>query len=136
MDLKQFAVDVPSGWKSELFMDKVPKQIAPGDGCALTFRITPPINAEPTKAYFHRDNPETDAIYKIDNPKYVTLALPPPPVGVHVVYSINGAEGVIHNFARTPMHDTKGEVWSMPLAVVPPFSVHASPATQIVSGRK
>ncbi len=132
MDLKQFAVDVPSGWKSELFMDKVPRQIAPGDGCALTFRVTPPIDAQPTKAYFHRDNPETDAIYKIDNPKYLTLALPPPPVAVHVVYSINGTEGVIHNFARTPIHDTKGEVWSMPLAVVPPFSVQASPATQIV----
>ena len=69
MDLKQFALDVPSGWKSELFMDKMPKQIAPGDGCALTFRVTPPIDAQPTKAYFHRDNPETDAIYKIDNPQ-------------------------------------------------------------------
>ena len=92
--MKQFALDVPPGWKSELFMDKVPKQIAPGDGCALTFRVTPPIDAQPTKAYFHRDNPETDAIYKIDDPKYVTLALPPPPVSVRVVYSINGAEGV------------------------------------------
>ena len=65
-------------------MDKMPKQIAPGDGCALTFRVTPPIDAQPTKAYFHRDNPETDAIYKIDDPKYLTLALPPPPVSVHV----------------------------------------------------
>ena len=58
--------------------------------------------------------------------------MPPPPVAVHVVYSIDGAEGVIHSVARTPMHDTKGEVWSMPLAVVPPFSVEASPATQIM----
>ena len=49
--------------------------IAPGDGCALTFRVTPPIDAQPTKAYFHRDDPETDAIYKIDDPKYLTLAL-------------------------------------------------------------
>jgi LmbE family N-acetylglucosaminyl deacetylase len=132
MTIGQFALDVPPGWKSELFMDKMPKQIAPGDGCALTFRVTPPIDAQPTKAYFHRDNPETDAIYKIDDQKYLTLALPPPPVSVHVVYSINGAEGVIHSFARTPMHDTKGDVWSMPLAVVPPFSVEAAPATQII----
>ncbi len=73
--LKQFALDVPQGWKSELFMDKMPKQLAPGDGCALTFRVTPPIDAQPTKAYFHRDDPETDAIYKIDDPKYLTLAL-------------------------------------------------------------
>jgi LmbE family N-acetylglucosaminyl deacetylase len=132
MVLKQFALDVPQGWKSELFLDKMPRQIAPGDGLALTFRVTPPLDAQPTKAYFHRDNPETDAVYKIDDPKYLTLALPPPPVSVHVAYSINGADGVMHNFARTPMHDTKGDAWTMPLAVVPPFSVEASPATQII----
>ena len=132
MLLKQFALDVPAGWKSELFLDKMPKQIAPGDGCALTFRVMPPIDAQPTRAYFHRDNPETDAIYKIDDQKYLTLALPPPPVAVHVAYSINGVDGTIHTFARTPMHDLKGDVWSMPLAVVPPFSVEAAPATQII----
>ncbi len=132
MNLKQFALDVPDGWTSQLFLDKVPKQLAPGDGCALTFKVSPPLNAEPTKAYFHRENPEIDAIYKIDEPKYLTLALPPPPVAVHVFYSINGADGIIHSFARTPMHNEKGEAWSMPLAVVPPYSVEASPATQII----
>jgi len=132
MLIKQFAVDVPEGWKSELFMDKLPKSIAAGDGCALTFRVTPPIDAQPTKAYFHRDEPDIDAIYKIDNPKYLTLALPPPPVSARVEYTINRAEGEIRSVARTPMHDDKGEKWSMPLAVVPPFSVEALPATQIM----
>jgi LmbE family N-acetylglucosaminyl deacetylase len=132
LDLKQLTLDIPPGWKAELFMDRVPKRIAPGDGCALTFRVTPPADAQLTKAYFHRDNPETDAVYQIDNPEYVTLALPPPPVAAHAVYSINGEEGEIRNFARTPVHDTHGEAWSMPLAVVPPFSVETSPATQII----
>ncbi len=132
MELKQFRLDVPAGWKSELFMDKVPKALAPGDDCALTFRVTPPIDAQPTKAYFHRDDPETDAIYKIDNPQYVTLALPPPPVSADVIYSIAGQEGEIRSVARTPMHDAKGEQWSMPLAVVPPFSVETSPTTQVI----
>ena len=132
MMIKQFAVDVPEGWKSELFMDKLPKSIAAGDGCALTFRVTPPIGAQPTKAYFHRNDPDIDAIYKIDNPKYLTLALPPPPVSARVEYTISGAEGEIRSVARTPMHDDKGEKWSMPLAVVPPFSVEALPATQIM----
>ena len=113
-------------------MDKLPKQDRSPRWVRVTFRVSPPLGAQVTKAYFHRDDPETDAIYKIDNPKYLTLALPPPPVAVHVVYGINGAEGVIHTFARTPMHDTKGNAWSMPLAVVPPYSVEASPATQII----
>ncbi len=132
MLIKQFAVDVPDGWKSELFMDKLPKSIAAGDGCALTFRVTPPVDAQPTKAYFHRNDPDIDAIYKIDDPKYLTLALPPPPVWARVDYTINGADGEIRSVARTPMHDDKGEKWSMPLAVVPPFSVEALPATQIL----
>ncbi len=132
MDLKQLALDVPPGWKAELFMDKVPKRVGPGDGCALTFRVTPPANAQLTKAYFHRDNPETDAIYQIDEPEYVTLALPPPPVAAHAVYSVNGEEGEIRSFARTPVHDTHGEAWSMPLAVVPPFSVETAPSTQVI----
>ena len=132
MLIKQFAVDVPQGWKSELFMDKLPKSIAAGDGCALTFRVMPPIEAQPTKAYFHRNDPDIDAIYKIDDPKYLTLALPPPPVWARVDYTINGADGEIRSVARTPMHDDKGEKWSMPLAVVPPFSVEALPATQIL----
>ncbi len=132
IDIKQFVLDVPRGWHYELFMDKVPSRIAPGDGCALTFRVSPPIDAQITKAYFHRNDPETDSVYQIDEPQYETLALPPPPVTARVVYSIEGQEGELSSVARTPIHDTKGEAWSMPLAVVPPFSVMTSPTTQII----
>jgi len=132
VDLRQFTLDVPQGWKSELFMDQVPKRLAAGDGCALTFRITPPSDAQPSKPYFHRNDPETDTMYEIDEPEYQTLALPPPPVTAHVVYSVEGEEGEVRSVARTPMHNTKGDVWSMPLAVVPPFSVETSPSTQVI----
>ena len=132
LDVKQFALDVPVGWKYELFMDKVPGHIAPGDGCAVMFRVSPPVDARITKAYFHRNDPETDSIYQIDRPEYETLALPPPAVTARVVYSIEGQEGVLSAVARTPIHDTKGTAWSMPLAVVPPFSVTTSPSTQII----
>jgi LmbE family N-acetylglucosaminyl deacetylase len=132
MDVRQFVLDVPQGWKYDLFMDKVPAQIAAGDGCALTFRVSPPIDAQPTKAYFRRNDPETDSVYRIDLPEYETLPLPPPPVTVRVVYSIEGQEGELRGVARTPLHDTHGEAWSMPLAVVPSFSVETSPSTQII----
>jgi LmbE family N-acetylglucosaminyl deacetylase len=132
MDLKQLTLDVPPGWKSEPFMDKVPKTIPPGEGCAITFRVFPPVDAQLTKQYFHRSDPEVDAVYQIDNPEYATLPLPPPPVTARAVYSIGGQEGVISSVARTPVHDTKDNAWSMPLAVVPPFSVAISPATQII----
>ena len=132
MEIKEFALDVPPGWRYELFMDKVPAHIAPGDGCALTFRVTPPANALPTKAYFHRNDPETDSVYQIDQPEYQTLALPPPPVTARVVYTVEGQQGVLTTVARTPIHDVHGEAWSMPLAVVPLLSVQTTPTTQII----
>jgi len=132
MDIKQFALDVPIGWHYELFMERVPARIDPGEGCALTFRVSPPMNAQPTEAYFHRNDPETDSVYQIDQPEYQTLPLPPPPVSVRVVYAIDGQEGTIRSVARTPMHDTQGGAWSMPLAVVPALSVHADPSTEII----
>jgi len=49
-----------------------------------------------------------------------------------VVYSIEGQDGELKAVARTPVHNTQGESWSMPLAVVPPFSVMTAPATQII----
>ena len=132
MDIQQFLLEVPMGWHYELFMDKVPARIAPGEGCALTFRVSPPANAQPTKAYFHRGDPETDSIYHIDQLEYVTLPLPPPPVSARVVYSFAGQQGSVRAVARTPVHNTHGEAWSMPLAVVPQFSVQATPTSQLI----
>jgi LmbE family N-acetylglucosaminyl deacetylase len=132
LDIKQFVLDLPLGWHYGLFMDKLPARIAPGDGCAITFRVSPPIDAQITKAYFHRNDPETDSIYHIDQREYVTLALPPPPVTARVVYAIEGQDGVLRTVAHTPIHSMSGEAWSMPLAVVPPFSVQTAPATQII----
>ena len=133
--IKQLALDVPQGWKSELFMDKVPASLGPGQGCSVTFRVTPPADAQITKAYFHRNNPETDSVYIIDEPQYVTLPLPPPPVSVHVVYALGEREGEMTAVVRTPLHDDHGKAWSMPLAVVPPFSIHTIPSTQIIAAQ-
>jgi len=132
MQVKQFMLDVPAGWRAEPFIDKIPASIAPGDGSAVTFRVFPPADAQPTKQYFHRDDPEVDTMYQLDDARYATLPLPPPPVTAHVAYAFGGEEGIIRAVARTPVHNTKGDVWSMPLAVVPPFSVTSSPTTQII----
>ncbi len=135
LSIKQLKLDVPKGWKSEPFMDKVPDSLGPGQGCSVMFRVTPPADAQITEAYFHRNNPETDSVYTIDEPQYVTLPLPPPPVSAHVVYALGEREGVITAVARTPLHDQHGSAWSMPLSVVPPFSIHTVPSTQIIAAK-
>ncbi len=135
LTIKQLALDLPQGWKSELFMDKVPASLGPGEGCSVTFRVTPPADAQITKAYFHRDDPETDSIYHHRRTAYVTLPLPPPPVSAHVVYGLLERQGDYAAVARTPLHDDAGNAWSMPLSVVPPFSVHTVPSTQIIAAQ-
>jgi hypothetical protein len=135
LSIKQLTLDLPKGWKSDPFMDKVPDSLGPGQGCSVMFRVTPPADAQITEAYFHRNNPETDSVYTIDEPQYVTLPLPPPPVSARVVYNLAEREGVITAVARTPLHDQHGTAWSMPLSVVPPFSVHTLPSTQIIAAK-
>ena len=135
LSIKQLTLDVPQGWKYELFMDKVPASLAPGQGCSVMFRVIPPADAQITEAYFHRNDPETDSIYVIDQPQYVTLPLPPPSVTARVVYGLAEREGVITAVARTPLHDQHGAAWSMPLSVVPPFSIHTVPSTQIIAAK-
>jgi LmbE family N-acetylglucosaminyl deacetylase len=133
--IKQLALDVPQGWKSELFMDKVPDSLGPGQGVSVTFRVTPPPDAQITKAYFHRNDPDTDSVYSIYEPRYVTLPLPPPPIYAHVMYALGEREGIIRAVARTPLHDEHGNVWTMPLAAVPQFSIHTVPSTQIIAAQ-
>jgi LmbE family N-acetylglucosaminyl deacetylase len=135
VEIRELKADVPQGWKSELFMDKVPKSLAAGEGCSVTLRVTPPADAQITRAYFHRHDPDTDSIYRIDDPQYVTLPLPPPPVSVRVKYNSGPAQGEIVAYARTPMHDEKGNAWTMPLSVIPLFSIHIVPATQIIAAQ-
>ena len=122
-----------SGWHYELFMDKVPSRIRSGRG------LCPDVSG--VAAARTRSPPRHTSIaailrrirsIQIDQPEYLTLPLPPPPVSARVVYAIEGQQGELRTVARTPMHGDHGEAWSMPLAVVPPFSVQTSPATQII----
>ncbi len=137
IEIKYFGLDLPGGWSYEPFLNSsnpsaCSEHLPPRSGCSTMFRVTVPENALPTKPYFHRNDPETDTIYEIDQPVFLTEALPPPPVSGHVAYTINDGQGAIYAFGRTPLHDTKGNAWSMPLSVVPPFSVETSPGTQIM----
>jgi LmbE family N-acetylglucosaminyl deacetylase len=135
IEIRELKAEAPQAWNAELFMDKVPKALAPGEGCSVTLKVSPPAEAIITKAYFHRQDPETDSTYTIEDPRYVTLPLPPPPVSVRVTYKSGSLEGEVSAYARTPMHDERGGAWSMPLAVIPPVSIHALPETQIMAAQ-
>jgi LmbE family N-acetylglucosaminyl deacetylase len=98
----------------------------------VTFRVTVPDDASYTRPYWHRNDPERDTLNIIDEPEYVTLAFPPPPVRAHAVYEFRGKAGVAHAVAMVPYKDpTAGEL-ERALAVAPPFSIMLQPGQQVI----
>ena len=109
-------LDLPAGWESE--------ESKSTDEAGAEFKITVPENATYTRPYWHRDNPETETINIIDNPRYVTLPFPPPPVQADVEYSFNGLKGEAHTVAVAEN--------DVPVAVAPQFSLTVEPSEQII----
>jgi LmbE family N-acetylglucosaminyl deacetylase len=130
-------LEVPKGWAT--ISDKTrPVYIKPGENVRAVFRLKVPADAEYTRPYWHRDDPDTESLNHIDNEKYATLPFPPPTLRAEVTYSIARAGGaVVKNeigaTVVTPFIDDSGIERARPLAVVPAFSVALEPGTQVIS---
>ena len=143
-------LEAPDGWVKMADAEKT--TIAPGEDYFANFGLKIPAKAAYTRPYWHRDDPETDAINKVDDEGYATLALPPPAVRAAVHYQIApspdrrlSVEGwtpqkaaaphpsaEISCAALVPFTDKNGELQKRPLSVVPAFSVTLEPGTQVV----
>jgi LmbE family N-acetylglucosaminyl deacetylase len=130
-------LEVPTGWNTISGKTR-PETIAPGEDLHANFRMRVPDDAAYTRPYWHRDNPETEAVNHIDDEKYVTLPFPPPALRARVEYSA-GATGAaaarngITAVVVTPFLDDAGKNQTRPLAIVPAFSVMLEPGTQVIS---
>jgi LmbE family N-acetylglucosaminyl deacetylase len=129
LDVKNISLDLPSGWKI--------KRIAGGrdkvsGAWSAVFKVTVSPDAQYTRPYWHRDDPERDAINSIDNPQYITLPFPPPPVHADVTYAMNGGEVSAHAVAMVTYKGPNGRVLERPVAVAPAFSVLLEPGQQVV----
>lgn len=139
--LDSLKVEVPQGWGT--LSDKTrPVTIKPGDKVDALFRLKVPQDAEYTRPYWHRDNPETDSLNHVDNEKYATLPFPPPALRARVEYSIaegnagrdqNKNKNAIQATVVTPFIDDAGKERARPLAIVPAFSIALEPGTQAIS---
>jgi LmbE family N-acetylglucosaminyl deacetylase len=121
--LKKMALDLPAGWKAQLVRQ---------DTSETVFRITVSADAAYTRPYWHRDYPERESINQIDNPEYITLALPPPPVHAHADYTFNGRAGTVRTVAMTK-YTEEGVARDRAIAVAPLFSIALEPATAVIS---
>jgi LmbE family N-acetylglucosaminyl deacetylase len=124
-------LDLPAGWSAKA-LDPQTKPIDPGGEVGVQFTVAVPSDAPLTRPYWHRNDPETDAAYTLDEPQYATLPFPPPPVNAHADYEVAGETGSVTTTAQVAYRDPSGELHEMPLAVEPALSVALEPATQVL----
>ncbi len=119
--LKNPAVIAPDRWQI-----KWGNVLASGRNSITTYAVTPPRNAPYTRQYFYRTNVETDSIYQISDPKYVTLPLTPPPLRARATYTWQGYTGEIEAPVEVALPEPH------PLIVGPAISISTSPVTRVM----
>ena len=119
------SLQFPQGWKAQEL-----KRDQSGNQLTIRFRVDVPTDAQITRPYWHRNDPERDALNIIDDPKYENLPFPPPPMQV------------VSNFAKAQLvratcmvlyKNSAGAVSERPLAVAPAFSVLLDPGEQVIA---
>jgi LmbE family N-acetylglucosaminyl deacetylase len=120
--------------------------LRPGQDYQTDFQLDLPSNTPPTRPAFHRDDPERDGVYTVDQSQYQTLPFPPAPFRVSAHYDVPDLASRTHGLApKTPatlpeisapvlvaFTDEQGAEQQRALAVVPAFSVELEPGEQIV----
>jgi LmbE family N-acetylglucosaminyl deacetylase len=124
-------LSMPDGWKTEEISRDL-KDLGPGDSGSVRFRVTVPDNPEYTRPYWRRDNTQ-QAIYDIDQARYLTLPFPQAPVRATAVYSLAGAAGEVTSVAMTRFIDPIYGPGERPLAVGPPISIDVEPASEVLA---
>lgn len=116
-------LDLPSGWRATPLA---------GSGADLRFRVDVPLDARLTRPYGHREHPESDTIYTLDQPQFATLPFAPPAFVARTEYSANGLPGVVRTPIQVSYRDFSAAVRSMPLAVAPALSVALEPSMRVL----
>jgi len=129
-------LEVPAGWNTISGKTK-PESVDPSEDFHANFRLHVPKGGPYTRPYWHRDNPDVEAVNHIDNEKYVTLPFPPPALRARIEYAVEAGAGEktrngITSVVVTPFLDDEGKPETRPLAVVPAFSVMLEPGTQVI----
>jgi LmbE family N-acetylglucosaminyl deacetylase len=131
MTIGNIALDLPPGWQSGATSQK-PQTLLPGKEASAQFRVTVPAKASYTRPYWHRNDPETEGLNIIDDPRYTTLPFPPAPLQAQVNYSSDGLENTVRGVGTVAYKDSTGHEQRRALAVGPPFSVAIEPISQVI----
>ncbi|MGA7569096.1 MAG: PIG-L family deacetylase [Terriglobales bacterium] len=119
------SLSLPEGWDSKALSTRTS-----GNETVTRFKVYVPPTAELTKPYWHRNDPQTEALNIIDDPQYQTLPFPPPPV--QALGLTEPGAGVISAVCMVQYKDVSGAISERPLAVAPAFSVLVDPSEQVI----
>src|SRR5438128_1794624 len=121
--------------------------LQPGSDYETNFQVQLPSNFPVTRPAVHRNDPERDSVYVVDEPQYATLPFPPPPFRVIAHYDVPDLASPTHRDPAVqtyatfpeisapvvvPFTDEKGQTQDRPLNVTPVYSVMLEPGEQIV----
>ncbi|MGZ4787477.1 MAG: PIG-L family deacetylase [Terriglobales bacterium] len=98
-----------------------------GAGVIFGSTISLSASAPYTRQYWHRDDPDRESIYKIDDPQYATLALTPWPFHAAGTYIYQGLKGEVESTVEVPQPKEH------PLIVGPAWSVMTPASTLVVA---
>ncbi|MGZ5233594.1 MAG: NEW3 domain-containing protein, partial [Burkholderiales bacterium] len=126
IEAREFQLDLPKGWSASR-ASAIAANIAPGQTITAKFHVTVPKDADLTRPYWHRTDPETQTVYEISDERYATLPFPPPPVHASATYVLGGKTGTIHADLLGSEGDKETQI-----AVVPAFSVLIDPESQVL----
>ena len=96
------------------------------------FGMTPCEKVGYTRPYWHRHDPQRDALNTIDEPQYQTLPFPPPPFHVRMEYQYQGLAGAIDVPVMVRFKWPDGSAGEQPLAIGPEFSIAVSPSSNVI----
>jgi LmbE family N-acetylglucosaminyl deacetylase len=129
--IQSFGLNLPTGWKIAATSQKA-NSVAPGKEAVASFRVTVPENAAYTRPYWHRNDPETDALNTVDDERYATLAFPLANLWAQVNYAADSKQGTAQSEITVPYKDSSGRENRRALAVAPPLSVAIDPTSQVI----
>ncbi len=108
------------------------KSVDKGSAADFDFRMTPCEQADYTRPYWHRHDPQRDALNTIDEPQYQTLPLPPAPFHVRMEYQYQGLAGAIDVPVMVRFKWPDGSAGEQRLAIGPEFSIAVSPSSNVI----
>ena len=130
--VQEVALEGFAGWDHELTQHKH-EILPPGQDATAEFQFQIPREVKYTRPYWHRSDPEAEAINTIDDSRSVTLPFPPSPFAAQVRYAVqNVGAGAIAATVMGTFREENGQVSKRAMAVVPAFSVMLNPGEQVI----